>query len=86
MNLLETIDHALSSAGLSPEILKCSKAYLFLLPSPSGRELITGCVVAQQITSAMNIVSAPPENATANQNKLVLIESGLYCRLVLKLA
>jgi N-acetyltransferase len=79
-SLLETIDHALSSPRLSPQILKVSKAYLLLLPSPSGRERIAGCAIAQQIFSAMNVVSTPPVDAAADQKKLVSVEGGLYCR------
>ncbi|KAF8527062.1 hypothetical protein JB92DRAFT_2868645 [Gautieria morchelliformis] len=78
-SLLETIDLALSSPGLSPRTLKISKAYFLLLPSPSGRERIAGCVIAQQIFSAMNVVATPPLDAAADQNKLVSVEGGLYC-------
>ncbi|KAF8582096.1 hypothetical protein K439DRAFT_1273425, partial [Ramaria rubella] len=78
-SLLETINLALSAPQLLPETLKCSKAYLFLVPSPSGaRERIAGCVIAQRITAAMNVVSAPPLN-TSDQNGLVRVDGGLYC-------
>ncbi|KAG5635920.1 hypothetical protein H0H81_009661 [Sphagnurus paluster] len=57
--LLETINLTLSSPPLTPEILRDSKAYLFLLPSstPSGREKIAGCIIAQRISTAMAIAS-----------------------------
>jgi len=45
---------------LTPTILKASKFYLFLLPSTSKtsiREKIVGCVIAQNITTAMAIAT-----------------------------
>ena len=57
--LLETINLALSSPPLSNEILQCSKAYLFLIPSLTNahREKIVGCVIAQRISTAMAIAT-----------------------------
>lgn len=80
--LLETINHTLSSPALLPETLKCSKAYIFLVPSPSGtRERIAGCVIAQRIACAMNIVPSHPTEI-GEEKKLVKVDGGLYCRRV----
>lgn len=61
-------------------MLKCSRAYLFLIPSSSGpRERIAGCVIAQRITSAMNVV--PSTSLTdPDVNQLVHVDGGLSCR------
>ncbi|KIP08168.1 hypothetical protein PHLGIDRAFT_104748 [Phlebiopsis gigantea 11061_1 CR5-6] len=64
--LLETINITLSAPALTPQCLQSSKAYLFLLssPSPSGssyREKVIGCVIAQRISTAMAI--APREGS-----------------------
>ncbi|KAI0797624.1 hypothetical protein C8Q75DRAFT_887106 [Abortiporus biennis] len=62
--LLNTINLSLSSPALSPSILQSSKVYLFLLPSnlsssTSKREKIIGCVIAQRISTAMEIAPSP---------------------------
>ncbi|KAJ3557791.1 hypothetical protein NM688_g1278 [Phlebia brevispora] len=67
--LLDTINLTLSSPPLPSEVLHASKVYLFLLPSPtssssSHREKIVGCVIAQRITTAMEIAS--PEDVSAH--------------------
>ncbi|KAJ7043180.1 hypothetical protein C8F04DRAFT_1207664 [Mycena alexandri] len=57
--LLNTINLALSSPPLTPEILQASKVYLFLIPSITStlREKIVGCVIAQQISTALAIAT-----------------------------
>ncbi|KAK7023968.1 N-acetyltransferase ECO1 [Favolaschia claudopus] len=57
--LLSTMNTALSAPALSPAILQASKAYLFLAPSLTTtlREKIVGCVMAQQISTAMAIAT-----------------------------
>ncbi|KAG6828879.1 hypothetical protein H0H92_006435 [Tricholoma furcatifolium] len=88
-SLLETINLTLSSPPLTREILRDSKAYLFLLPSPgsSTREVIAGCVIAQRITTAMALAS-PADSAETNDPSfnnspppLVTVDSsaGLFC-------
>ncbi|KAJ7684649.1 hypothetical protein DFH06DRAFT_1313050 [Mycena polygramma] len=64
--LLNTINIALSAPPLTPSILQASKAYLFLTPSLTSnlREKIVGCVIAQQISTAMAIAT-PAECASA---------------------
>ncbi|GLB40571.1 putative zinc-finger of acetyl-transferase ESCO [Lyophyllum shimeji] len=87
--LLETINLTLSSPPLTPEILRESKAYLFLLQS-SGREKIAGCVIAQRISTAMAIATcAECEEATRSSTDstsqptatLVAVDTstGLFC-------
>ncbi|TFK76578.1 hypothetical protein BDN72DRAFT_831160 [Pluteus cervinus] len=86
--LLETINRSLSSPAMTAEALQASKAYLFLLPpsTTSGREKIVGCVMAQQITTAMAIAS--PNEVKANRSdgspatsELVAVDAttGLFC-------
>ncbi|KZV64924.1 hypothetical protein PENSPDRAFT_638965 [Peniophora sp. CONT] len=83
--LLETISLNLSSPPLSDDILRVSKLYLFLLPTSgaSTRETIAGCVVAQQIETAMAI--APPSDSTPESSPssatLVVVDTdtGLHC-------
>jgi len=86
--LLETISLNLSSPPLSPDILRVSKAYLFLIPSTTSaaRETIVGCVVTQRIDSAMAI--ARPGHGKQNDADgapltatLVVVDtdSGLFC-------
>lgn len=88
--MLDTINRTLSSPPLTSEALRLSKAYLFLLPSAgTGREKIVGCVIAQQIMTAMAI--AAPEQVEAcqsqtdggstNTSELVAVDTtaGLFC-------
>ncbi|TFY55809.1 hypothetical protein EVG20_g9180, partial [Dentipellis fragilis] len=87
--LLETISLTLSSPPLTSDILAASKVYLFLLPSPTSaaREKIVGCVIAQHITSAMEIVSPsdiePPSSPDTPPLTATLVpvdtSSGLFC-------
>ncbi|KAI0314267.1 hypothetical protein OF83DRAFT_1137599 [Amylostereum chailletii] len=86
--LLETISLHLSSPALTPDILRVSKLYLFLLPSnsSSSRETIVGCVIAQQISTAMAIASAVDTNSSAVDDPpltatLVPVDTdtGLFC-------
>ncbi|KAF8226903.1 hypothetical protein L208DRAFT_1460701 [Tricholoma matsutake] len=59
--LMDTVNLALSSPPLAPSILHASKAYLFLLTPMthnSAREKIAGCLIAQQISTAMTIASS----------------------------
>lgn len=61
--LLDTINITLSAPAMTSESLQASKAYLFLLTTPSTaasstaghREKIVGCVIAQRICTAMAI-------------------------------
>ena len=58
--LLDSVNITLSAPALTPETLRASKAYLFLLSSESPtsgshKEKIIGCVIAQRITTAMAI-------------------------------
>lgn len=92
-SLLETINLTLSSPPLSPPTLHASKAYLFLLPSStsSSREKIAGCVIAQRISTAMEIASSadcetargptPDAPRTPPTAALVAVDTstGLFC-------
>ena len=64
-----------------PALLKC-KAYLFLLrESDSSREKIVGCVLAQHITSAMEIASQEEVSASDKAKaNLIHVEGNLYCK------
>ncbi|KAG6887823.1 hypothetical protein C0995_012370 [Termitomyces sp. Mi166 len=88
-SLLATINLTLSSPPLTPDILRDSKAYLFLLPSVTSptREKIVGCVIAQRIETAM-AVATPKEYEQANESSfdigalsLIAVDSstGLFC-------
>jgi len=86
-HLLETINLSLASPPLTQSVLKCSKAYLFLLPaSNSHREKIVGCVIAQRISTAM-AVAVPQDTVDTQDNprsqtqSLVVVDpsSGLFC-------
>ncbi|KAJ7261318.1 hypothetical protein B0H12DRAFT_1217783 [Mycena haematopus] len=94
--LLSTINIALSAPPLTPSILPASKVYLFLTPSLTTtlREKIVGCVIAQQISTAMAIAT-PAECISACEpdpsscdapsptptSKLVSVDtnSGIFC-------
>jgi N-acetyltransferase len=73
--LLDTINITLSAPALTPETLRISKAYLFLLSpessSSSGthKEKIIGCVIAQRITTAMAIAPHTPATDTLEESK-----------------
>ncbi|KAF9265734.1 hypothetical protein L218DRAFT_859156 [Marasmius fiardii PR-910] len=90
--LYKTMDTVLSAPSLSASILRKSKMYLFLLPAntktSSTKERIAGCIIAQQITTAMEV--APLTDSTGCDNDgnkadtrpdLVKIDScsGLFC-------
>ncbi|KAF8522121.1 hypothetical protein BU17DRAFT_45101 [Hysterangium stoloniferum] len=78
-SVLETINLILSAPTLPPETLKGSKAYLLLIPAiTSSRERIAGCVIAQHITHAMNVMS-DPGNDKENQKDVIQVDGGLYC-------
>ncbi|KAL0580419.1 hypothetical protein V5O48_001572 [Marasmius crinis-equi] len=87
--LYEMMDMSLSAPSLSPSVLHKSKVYLFLLPasstsSSSSKERIAGCVIAQQISTAMEIApSAQPtdENESSPSVPLVVVDSssGIFC-------
>ena len=77
--LLESVNITLSAPALTPQTLKASKAYLFLLSSgsssPSGthKEKIIGCVIAQRISTAMAIApQAIAELAKPNNDDDIL--------------
>lgn len=61
-SLLSTIDLALSSPALTREMLTTCKIYLFIIPAPkpsnAAKEKIAGCVVAQRITKARELVGS----------------------------
>ncbi|KAJ8592829.1 hypothetical protein M405DRAFT_812151 [Rhizopogon salebrosus TDB-379] len=71
--LLETINLALSSPPLSNDILQCSKAYIFLIPSLTNahREKIVGCAIAQRISTAMTIATPAETLHTQDSNQAV---------------
>ncbi|GJJ12000.1 hypothetical protein Clacol_006238 [Clathrus columnatus] len=78
-SLFDTINLSLSAPALTPETLKVSKAYLFLIPvANTTRERIVGCIIAQRITSAMNVVSRPEQDVEGSSN-VVHVDGGLYC-------
>jgi len=78
---MSTVNLALSSPPLSPKALAASKIYLFLLPSPkSTRERIVGCIIAQNIGTAMEIV----KGGTSDKG-LVHVDQGVYCESVVRL-
>ncbi|KAJ7074275.1 hypothetical protein C8F01DRAFT_971660 [Mycena amicta] len=87
--LLDTINITLSAPALTPDILRASKAYLFLVPSPTStqREKIIGCVIAQQISTAMAIatveqcLAACEPSSSSPTAKLVAVDtsSGIFC-------
>ncbi|KAI0818527.1 hypothetical protein BC629DRAFT_1256681, partial [Irpex lacteus] len=72
--LLESVNITLSAPALTPQTLKASKAYLFLLssgsPSSSSthKEKIIGCVIAQRISSAMAIAPSPTPTPSQPDN------------------
>ncbi|EIW85434.1 hypothetical protein CONPUDRAFT_48460 [Coniophora puteana RWD-64-598 SS2] len=72
--LLETINLTLSSPPLTPEVLKASKAYLFLSRSKGSpsREKIAGCVIAQRISTAMEVAS--PESSSKPLSDLIPVD------------
>ncbi|KAG6879678.1 hypothetical protein C0992_012976 [Termitomyces sp. T32_za158] len=84
-SLLETINLTLSSPPLPLEILRESKAYLFLLPSmtSSAREKIVGCVIAQRIETAMAIATPKEceETSAGIAPSLITVDSssGFFC-------
>ncbi|KAJ7581424.1 hypothetical protein C8J56DRAFT_1006285 [Mycena floridula] len=82
--LLETINLALSSPPLTPAILKASKFYLLLLPSPKmSKETIAGCVIAQYITTAMAIATIDDDGPSSSPPTATLVtvdaSTGLFC-------
>jgi len=83
-HLLETINLTLVSPPLTESVLRCSKAYLFLLPNTSTphREKIVGCVIAQRISTAMAIATLISSDAQDTRpQSLVAVDpgSGLFC-------
>ncbi|KAJ7771687.1 hypothetical protein B0H16DRAFT_1660670 [Mycena metata] len=83
--LLNTINLALSSPSLTPEILQASKVYLFLTPSITStlREKIVGCVIAQQISTAVAIAT-PTEYSGACEppsppSPTTTLVGGIFC-------
>lgn len=80
-NLFYTINLSLSAPSLTPEVLKASKAYLFLLPVPNTtRERIVGCVIAQRIVSAMNVIPEPSKENERCFSEAIHVDGGMYCR------
>lgn len=75
---MSTINLALSSPSLTTKALAASKAYLFLMSSSkSTRERIIGCIIAQNIETAMKIVWD-----STNGKGLVQVDQGVYCECV----
>ncbi|KAJ3855364.1 hypothetical protein EV368DRAFT_79708 [Lentinula lateritia] len=85
--LLETINVTLSASTLSPEALRASKAYLFLLPAITpNKEKIVGCIFAQRIEKAMAVAPSSSSisgnhDATPSSRSLLTVDdtSGLFC-------
>ncbi|KAF8321294.1 hypothetical protein DL93DRAFT_2045456, partial [Clavulina sp. PMI_390] len=84
--VLQTVNHALSSPDLPPEILADSKAYLFLLSSAAtyggsnpvrDKEKIVGCVIAQRIENAMKIIPNPTSSIASDPT---LVSTPPYAR------
>ena len=76
---MSTVNLALSSPPVTPEALATSKAYLFLLAPPkSTKEKIVGCVVAQSIQTALNVV----DEKEASTDNLIFIDRGVFCQYV----
>ena len=77
----------LSAPALSDAILRKSKVYLFLLPASntttsSLKERIAGCVVAQRISTAMEVAPSTrrtDENLPSPELVLVDSSSGVFC-------
>ncbi|KAF9561423.1 hypothetical protein CPC08DRAFT_688984 [Agrocybe pediades] len=81
--LFQTINLSLSAPDLPPSVLQSSKVYLFLTPheSQAHRERIVGCVIAQRIETAMEVVPAPSSSSTSPTAPTVTVdgETGLFC-------
>ncbi|KAL0070625.1 hypothetical protein AAF712_002468 [Marasmius tenuissimus] len=85
--LYEMIDMSLSAPPLSDAVLRKSKVYLFLLPvssatASSSKERIAGCVIAQHISTAMEVApSAQQIDEKGPSPELVLVDSssGVFC-------
>ncbi|KAK7049316.1 hypothetical protein VNI00_005917 [Paramarasmius palmivorus] len=87
-SLYDLMNATLSAPPLSPTILRKSKVYLFLLPASSTsalKEQIAGCIVAQHISTAMEVapsssVSISKEDDGVTQ-ELVVVDSssGIFC-------
>ncbi|KAH8117299.1 hypothetical protein DFH11DRAFT_1574264 [Phellopilus nigrolimitatus] len=82
MAYLKTANLALSAPDMTPESLELSKVYLFLLCTPGNtREKIVGCVVAQQISGAMQVATQEEISALENpSSSLIHVEGNLYCK------
>ncbi|KAF8312733.1 uncharacterized protein EI90DRAFT_3282897 [Cantharellus anzutake] len=68
--ILQTVNFTLSAPDLTPDVLSQSKAYLFLVPTPGAhplREKIVGCLIAQRIETAMEVVD--PERLCSLTNE-----------------
>ncbi|KAF7322588.1 zf-C2H2-3 domain-containing protein [Mycena chlorophos] len=91
--LLDTVNITLSAPALTTDILRASKVYLFLLPS-TPREKIVGCVIAQHISTAMQIATAdecraaceptsddgsPPTSSPTAKLVAVDTSTGIFC-------
>ena len=83
--LFHTINLSLSAPELSASTLKSSKAYLFLLPheTQTHRERIVGCVIAQHISTAMEIVPPPSIDSVESSDTPTAVpvdtSTGLFC-------
>ncbi|EJD05786.1 uncharacterized protein FOMMEDRAFT_40480, partial [Fomitiporia mediterranea MF3/22] len=78
---LNTVNLALSAPDIPPSALESCKVYLFLLRTPRCiKEKIVGCVVAQRISSAMQIASLKEVASLEKASEtLVHVEGDLYC-------
>ncbi|KAF8899827.1 hypothetical protein CPB84DRAFT_1680939, partial [Gymnopilus junonius] len=84
--LLHTVNLSLSAPALPSPVLKSSKAYLFLLPheTQAHRERIVGCIIAQHISTAMEIVLPPLSSKSSDSSEIlsaipVDTSTGLFC-------
>ena len=66
--LFQTINLSLSAPDLSTSMLQHSKTYIFLVPQETKpcHECITGCIIAQCISTTMAVVI--PSSSTTHQD------------------
>lgn len=79
--ILSTVNLALSSPEIPSSSLALSKIYLYLLPATttSPRERIVGCVLAQRITTAFQVIA---ENQHGDTPNAIHVDGNVYCRSV----
>ncbi|KAF6765074.1 hypothetical protein DFP72DRAFT_330864 [Ephemerocybe angulata] len=84
-SLLQTVNLCLVSPPLSKPTLQSSKAYLFLLPqdSSSKSESIVGCVIAQRIEVAMEVLeenASDPSDGSWKSPDSAREVAGIFCK------